>query len=277
MSMSSSSGPSRRIRRLRAASTLAAAAALALAAVPAGTLGSGSIGMTLQSDTSWWVGDADEAVGPDLSATLPAAAQKVCLNDTHPSNCDLDATRYGYAGGGWGANDQTPFDEGFQNARWIWAPGIDGKTTPADGDTYYFGKEVVLPWKPTSATIWIAVDDSATVRVNGEIAGSATGNAALTAIDLTALLDEGANEIVVQATNGVVCNEVCEYERNPGGVLFGIGINYVYDSSFAPTVPPTSTIGQPAAPSGPSLLPIAILAAGAVMAAVVAVPSRRRR
>lgn len=280
MSTSSSSGPSRRIRRLRAASTLAAAAALALAAVPAGTLGTTTSVITYVTDTSWDV--------RDLATNLSIGnAQTVCLNASYPSNCPTGATVYGYAGTGWGANDVAPLDED-PNVRWIWAPGIDGTTTPADGARYTFHKTFTLPWEPTSASIALAADDEARVLITNsrvgdnslvDVSGSfVSGNASATVIDLTGLLVAGENTITIDARNGVVCGRECDYAENPAGLLAGITLVHVADDgSFAPTVPPTSTIGQPAAPSGPSWLPIAILAAGAVMAAVVAVPSRRRR
>lgn len=273
--MSTSSVPSRRVRRLRAASTLAAAAALALAVAPSGALGTTTSVITYVSDTSWTAGDADGAVGPDLSATLPAAAQEVCLNDTYPSNCPAGATVYGYAGGGWGANDDADFSEAFPQARWIWAPGIDGTTTPADNDAYNFQKDFTLPWKPTTAYVWIAVDDAVSVRVNNDVAGTASGNASITKIDITDLVDAGPVEIVIRGTNGQICNTTCPYSENPGGILFGIAFVHASDG---PTPPPTSTLdGTPAAPAPVSWLPVVLLAAGVVAAAAVAVPSRRRR
>jgi hypothetical protein len=276
--MSTASGPSRRIRRIRAASTLAAAAALAIAVAPAGALGTTTSVITYVSDTSWDV----RAYNTNLSI---GNAQEVCLNETHPSNCPAGATVYGWVGSGWGANDESSFSEGFASARWIWAPEITGDTTPADGDRYTFRKAFTLPWEPTSASIRLAVDDEARVMISNARVGDnslvdtsgsfVSGNASPTTIDLTGLLVAGENVISIDARNGVICGQACTYAANPAGLLAGITIVHV---SGGPTVPPTSTLdGIPAAPAPASWLPVVILAAGVLAAAAFAVPSRRRR
>lgn len=279
--MSTSSVPSRRARRLRAASTLAAAAALALAVAPAATLGTTTSVITFVSDTSWEVRDHTT----NLSI---GNAQAVCLNDTYPSNCPTGATVYGYAGGGWGANDESAFGEGFPSAQWIWAPEVDGTTTPADGAVYWFRKTFTLPWEPTSASIRLAVDDQARVMITNSLVGDlalvdssgafVSGNASPTTIDLTDRLVAGENTITIDARNGVICGQVCAYEANPAGLLVGITITHVSDGSGVPTPPPTSSVdGTPATPAPVSWLPVVLLAAGVLAAASVAVPSRRRR
>jgi hypothetical protein len=230
-----------------------AAALLALALVPATVLAADPPAeIRVASDATWTVTDADASVGPALA--LPAAAQPVCLNASAPASCPAGATQYGWPGGGWGADLSA-----IPGAQWIWAPGIDGTTSPADVDAYFFTTTVAVPGTPASGTFWIAADDGAEVFVNGTSVGMSGGPGSLTALDIGSLLVTGSNELTVRGTNGAICGRDCTYQENPGGAVFGSTITYVPAApeptddggsgpgagrTPVPTVPPTSTIGS---------------------------------
>ena len=267
--------PRRRGRHPGAVALIGAAIAV-LALAPAALAADPQV--TFASGTSWTVEDADAGVGPALA--LPGAAQHVCLNAGAPATCPGDATLFGWVGSGWSADLSA-----IPGATWIWAPGIDAATTPADADTYRFVKTVNVPGTPQSGTAWVAADDGAEVFVNGTSAGSASGQNTMTSLDITSLLVEGANEIVVRATNSVQCGQPCTYQSNPAGVVFGGTITYAAAATATPggdptqrprvTTPPTSTVGSPAERSaGDGGFGAAILASA--MAALVVLGMSRR-
>jgi hypothetical protein len=278
-------GSRTRHRRCGAAAALAAAAGLLIAALaPGAILAADPVEITFVSDASWTVTDADASVGPSLS--LPGAAQAVCLNASSPGSCPAGATLYGWPGAGWGA-DLAP----IAGAYWVWAPGIDAASSPANDDTYYFTREVTIPGTPVTGTFWVAADDGAQVLVNGTAAGTSGDQSSLTQLDISTLLVSGANSIVVRGTNGTICPSDCPYASNPAGVVFGGTITYTplptpepsapaADATAAPaaTPPPTSTSG--AAPAPDAGLPVLVLLAlVAGLSALVAVrrPARRTR
>jgi len=275
--------PMPRRRPRAAAAILAGAAVIALAIAPAALAAPGDVEITFASDTTWTTTDADAGTGPAL--TLPANAQQVCLNATAPSPCPDGATQYGWGGGGWATDLST-----IPGATWIWAPGIDGSTEPADLDAYFFSRTFAVPGTPTGGSISVAVDDHVEVCVNGTSAGT-SGGPGLATMNLTSLLQSGDNVISVKGINGLICNAVCSYARNPGGVVFGGWITYTPASEPTPaptatpeptlalTPPPTSTIGaDDAAPAAGGML-VALLAAAVVLtaAATIVRPGRRQR
>ncbi len=204
--------------------------------------------ITFASDATWTVTDGNAGIGPDLS--LPGGAQLVCLNDSFPDPCPAGATKYGYGGGGWGADLAS-----IPGAAWIWAPGVTGETSPANQDVYEFAKTVNIPGTPTGGSISVAVDDGATVWVNGTNVGSSSSQALLTVIDISANLVTGANTIVVRAQNGAICAGDCPYSANPAGVVFGGSITYEPSAvspepSAIPTLPPTDTTAPLAGDGG---------------------------
>lgn len=234
----------------------AAAALIALALAPATLLAADPpVEIRVASDASWTVTDADAAIGPAL--TLPGAAQPVCLNASAPAGCPADAVLLGWPGGGWGADLA-----GIPGAQWVWAPGIDGATSPADVDTYLFAKTVTIPGTPTAGTFWVAADDGAEVFVNGTSAGTSAGQSSLTALDIGSLLVTGANELVVRGTNGLICREDCTYERNPAGVVFGAAISYVPAAEPTPDPSPDDDVAATAVPTAPPTSTIAVTEGG---------------
>jgi hypothetical protein len=268
----------RGIRRT-VATALAAAAIAALGLAPATGLAADSVTVTFASGTSWSVEDADPGVGPSLA--LPGAAQHVCLNAGAPATCPGDATLFGWVGGGWSADLSA-----IPGATWIWAPGIDAATTPADSDTYRFARTISVPGTPQSGTAWVAADDGAEVFVNGTAAGSAAGQYDLAMLDITSLLVQGDNEIVVRGANNANCGGPCTYQANPAGVVFGGSISYAPTATPPPggttgptarprvTNPPTSTVDRPAAPSTANALGAVLLGTAAVTLAVLGMSRR---
>jgi hypothetical protein len=263
-------------------------ALIAVAVAPGRSLAAGGT-VTFASDPTWEVSDANDTIGPDLE--LPGMAQAICLNAGAPPSCPADAVLLGYGGSAWNA-DLTS----IPGAIWIWAPGIAGETSPSDEDTYDFTKTIVVPGVPTSGTISVGVDDAASIFVNDVSAADVSGFGALTTLDITALLVEGPNEIVVRASNALYCNATCPYQTNPGGVVFGGSIAYgdpttaatplpppVPSAASQPSTsalvssPPTPTPTQDLAPAtgsaedgiSPALLALAALVAGGLVALLV--------
>lgn len=264
----------------------AATALLALALAPATVLAADPpVEIRVASDASWTVTDADASIGPALA--LPGAAQAVCLNDSYPASCPAGATVYGWPGAGWGADLS-----GIPGAQWVWAPGIDGSTSPADVDTYFFAKTVTIPGTPTAGTFWVAADDGSEVFVNGTSAGMSGGPGGLTTLNIGSFLVTGTNELVVRGTNGAICGRVCTYAENPAGVVFGGSFTYTpaatpapdpspedpAAATAAPTPPPTST--DPADPATgaalPGLVALALVAGLSTFVATRRLARRRR-
>jgi hypothetical protein len=179
------------------------------------------------SDTSWEAFDFDPLSG----GTSLGQAQYVCLNVGCPSSCPAGATSYGYACGYWGADLSA-----IPGAHWVWKPGIDATTVPADLALVCLAKTLTLNGVVTSATISVAADDYAEVHINGEFVGSvgsvtdyglaAGAQGALATFDAAPYLVCGSNQLVVCAQNGpssytgLPCNP-CNYAQNPAGVVFG--------------------------------------------------------
>src|SRR5262249_26740299 len=116
------------------------------------------------SDQTWDVYNGDPASG---AVNRLDFAQLVCRNANSPSPCPGLATIYGAQTNGWTAN-LSPIPA----ARWIWMSGIIGSTPQADLKQFYFSRTFTVGLAPTSATVQIAVDDLAEVRVNGQSVGT---------------------------------------------------------------------------------------------------------
>lgn len=193
------------------------------------------------SDPTWVVVDPNR--------TFVGFAQRVCANSTSPVNCPSDAMIFGYpAPWGWSANLAT-----LPGATWIWAPGITPVTAPAGLAEFSFSKAFLLARRPALASISIAVDDSATVLVNGVSVGAVgsvtneyearQAQSALATFDITSFLVVGTNIITIQVQNGSFggchpsLNPVnCSYEANPAGAVFGGVFQFPIIRSFLPMV-----------------------------------------
>jgi hypothetical protein len=183
--------------------------------------------VTFVSDTSWEAFDSNPLSG----GTSLGQAQHVCLNVGCPSSCPPGATSYSYACGYWGADLGT-----IPGAHWIWKPGIDATSVPADLALVCLAKTLTLVGVVISATVSVAADDYAEVQINGQSVGSvgsvtdygmaAGAQGALVTFNAAPYLVSGSNEIVVCAQNGpssytgLSCNP-CNYSQNPTGVVFG--------------------------------------------------------
>jgi len=176
------------------------------------------------SDTGWQVYNADPALG---SATSLGFAQFVCLTSAIPPSCPAGATIYGHSTGGWFADLSA-----IPGAHWIWAPHINGSTTPAELSQFFFSKTFQLNGTKPFGLISIAVDDFAEIRVNGHVVGSIGSTSDysaatlaqryLTTFNLTPFLTSGTNTLTIRAENGpfgICCPS--NYTGNPAGVVFG--------------------------------------------------------
>jgi hypothetical protein len=182
------------------------------------------------SGTDWSTFTADPGSTPFLQTpNVLGPAQLVCMSAMAPPSCPSGATIYNSPFFGWTA-DLTA----IPGAHWIWRPGIDGTSTPADLADYFFSKTIILDGAPTGGTISVAVDDYASVRVNQQVVGTlgsivdaslAGKHTSLTAYDISGYLRPGRNVVTVEAQNGPwyfsgLCNP-CSYALNPAGVVFG--------------------------------------------------------
>ena len=186
-------------------------------------------GIALASDNNW---DVYSSPRLERSAYL-GKAQRVCSNATSPADCPQGAIEYGY-----GATDWTARIDGCEGkARWIWAPGVTGASSPVELVEYYFVNHVSVPNRPSSAQVIVAVDDQAEVIINGTsvgVVGSITDkNVAwenqnkTTTIDIASALVTGMNTVTVRAANGsgsfTDCTN-CTYQQNPAGVVFCVNV-----------------------------------------------------
>jgi hypothetical protein len=199
-------------------SSLAILAAAGLTALPAAA----QTTTTFVSGPSWNTTDASD--------TSLGAAQYVVLNSQYPTVQPLGATNYGSAATtGWTADLSS-----IPGAYWIWAPGITGATPNASLTQYSFSQQFFLDGTPQSGTISVAVDDFASVVVNGTQVGS-TGSitdasvaykaqSGLTTFNIAPFLTAGNNTITVNAENGPASFAGAvnpPYSVNTAGVVFG--------------------------------------------------------
>jgi hypothetical protein len=194
-----------------------------------GTAGAATT-ISFTSGTDWTAFTADPGSTPFLQTpNVLGPAQLVCMSAVAPPSCPSGATIYNSPFYGWTADLMA-----ISGAHWIWRPGIDGTSTPADLADYFFSKTIILDGAPTGGTIYVAVDDYASVRVNQQVVGTlgsivdaslAGKHTYLTAYDIGGYLRAGRNVVTVEAQNGPwyfsgLCNP-CSYALNPAGVVFG--------------------------------------------------------
>jgi len=134
---------------------------------------------------------------------------------------------YGFVGGGWRADLSS-----IPGAHWIWAPNINGTTTPAELNQFFFSKTFQLNGSRAFGSISISADDFAEVHVNGHVVGAIgsvsdfstamSAQSSLTTFDLAPFLASGTNILTIRAENGrfgLCCPS--SYSGNPAGVVFG--------------------------------------------------------
>lgn len=187
------------------------------------------------SGSDWTAYSADPGTTPFLQTpAVLGSAQRVCMSEIAPPSCAPGATIYHSPFSGWTA-DLSP----IPGAAWIWRPGINGDSTPADLSDNFFSKTLILDGEPTAGTIYVAVDDFAAVRVNTQLVGTlgsvvspalAGKHTYLTAFDIGGWLHPGRNVVTVEAQNGPayfsgLCNP-CSYALNPAGVVFGGSVGF---------------------------------------------------
>lgn len=172
-------------------------------------LKSKSVTYNIFSGTTWEVYDTlNNFVG---------YAQYVCLNSMYPVNCPPGATQFGFFDKGWKAS--------IPGAKWMWAPGVDGLSTPASNVVFKFRYEFIICGKPTSGSITLAADNEAEVRLNGTVIGSAATDSITSTFTVppSLLLRNVPNslEITVRNEDMQIEEDIANYRYNPAGVLFG--------------------------------------------------------
>ena len=221
------------LKLLRAFAAVLAAVATVGIFSAANAFGDSTIPFTSGSD--WTTFSADPGSTPFLETpNVLGPAQLVCMSQVAPPSCPAGATIYNSPFYGWTA-DLSP----IPGAAWIWRPGIDGTSTPADLADYFFSKTLILDGAPTGGTFYVAVDDYAAIRVNQQVVGTlgsvvdaslAGKHTSLTAFDISGYLRPGRNVITIEAQNGPwyfsgLCNP-CSYALNPAGVVFGGAVSF---------------------------------------------------
>jgi hypothetical protein len=186
--------------------------------------------ISLASGPGWDTYTADP-VGPNGGASGAAflgQSQAVCLNAASPANCPASALRFGFPGGGWGANLSS-----IPGSVWISGPGISPSSL-ADLERFAFSRTFSLGAAPRG-TLSVSADDFAEVRVNGvsvgtvgsitNVGAASAAQSALTTFNLTPFLHEGSNTITIVSQNGPAsfagCAPPCNHSQNPTGVVFG--------------------------------------------------------
>ena len=214
------------IRRRVLAVCLAVSAVIALAGGAAAVQAAEPRTVSFGSGSDWATFDLNrEGVNPHLGH-----AQLVCMNAGSPYPCPEGATDFGAPFSGWFADRSS-----IPGAEWIWAPGVDGTSSPAEQRSFLFTKVIKIAGRPTQASLSLAADDFAEAWVNGHRVGSvgsvvdpnqAGAHNYLTTFDITKAVHRGVNIIAIRAQNGPAswspyCTDTCTYAQNPAGVLFG--------------------------------------------------------
>jgi hypothetical protein len=159
----------------------------------------GSRVFSFASDNTW------DAIAP--GGEVVGKAHFVCLNEMKRGACPAGAKNYFCQSPGWDADLSS-----IPQAGWIWG-FREVLGDPVEGlAAVTFRKIIELPGDPVMGILWIAVDDSASVLVNGRLAGTlgsiidvkeaSRAQGMLKMIDIRPFLKAGANEIVVSAQNG---------------------------------------------------------------------------
>ena len=171
-------------------------------------------------DPLWRVYDANGKL-------LTKPPQNVCLRDTSPPNCPATgATKFEHRSPGDWPADLTS----IKGAKWIWAPGINGQTSPAANAEFTFEHDFILCKPLQDGTIYVAVDDSAEVFLNGSSTPVLTSTSSrvlsTTTIPISSLhkfIDLTPNTIAIKAKNVYLdwCAATDNYQCNPAGMVFG--------------------------------------------------------
>lgn len=107
---------------------------------------------------------------------------------------------------------------GVEGARWVWFPeGEPARSAPAGNR--YFRREIQVDRsrKLVAARALLAVDNSATLYVNGQEAGQASGWTDAPSFDVRGLLQPGANVLAIEANNAT---------EGPAGLLGRLRLDY---------------------------------------------------
>jgi choice-of-anchor C domain-containing protein len=145
--------------------------------------------------------------------TMADGAPSVVLSFIHPDwTADLD-----------GAHDPLKNDGTSDGSKWIWA--TDGPTSPNEEQTYVFEKTFTLDTAISSSTLYFAIDNRATVKLNGSIIAespvSGSGFAKETEgvyVVPSSDFQIGENKLSVTAINDAFGSGLAT--DNPAGILY---------------------------------------------------------
>jgi len=166
------------------------------------------------------------------ATTMVGTAPAVVLSYINPAwTADLD-----------GLHDPLKNDGTSDGSQWIWA--TDGPTHPETEQTYVFEKRFTLNAIPVSSTLYFAVDNHATIRLNGHLIADSIGFAKETeGVYLVPPEDFilGENILSITATNDALTPDP---QANPAGILFKLveGTNTARTLS-APAQLPIPSVG----------------------------------
>ena len=123
----------------------------------------------------------------------------------------------------WIGLDEPKSDSRFVGGSWIWHPeGNAAAGVP--GETRYFRRTLTLPTdrKLRVATVNVLADNQFALWVNGKKAGEGAAYPEKVEIDITGLLQPGANTLAIQATN-----DAEPAPANPAGLIAEVRCNFL--------------------------------------------------
>ena len=153
---------------------------------------------------------APSVIAVSDATTMVGTSPAVPLSFIHPSwSADLD-----------GGHDPLRNDGTFDGSKWIWA--TDGPTDPTVAEIFTFEKTFTVNNPVSTSTLYFAVDDSATVRLNGNNIPVSSGNSYSASTEGVYVVPAsnfvlGQNVLSVTATNYAGGYDP---QANPAGILF---------------------------------------------------------
>jgi alpha-L-rhamnosidase len=122
--------------------------------------------------------------------------------------------------GKWIGRDDDEKVNPFSGAKWIWFPeGNPAKSAPPG--TIYFRRTLTLPpgRKPVAATCILTADNAFELAINGKKAGLGSDWKQPVTVDVTTLLQAGANLFAIAATNAAG-------DSSPAGLILTLHIKF---------------------------------------------------
>src|SRR5262249_55729123 len=145
-----------------------------------------------------------------LTGTPIGPPERVCLTPNVPANCSPPATIYNYSHTGlaarWTDLTAVPLGECLF-AKWIWGPGTSGTSSTSGEGEIFFEFSVTVPGPTAGGTMFIAVDDFASIVINNATAATVGSTLQLqvaqdaashpTVIDISRFVHAGVNDFFI--------------------------------------------------------------------------------